>query len=295
MPQQQLVEIARAPGASAKILIMDEPTASLSDRETDHLFRVVRELRTQGVGIIYISHRLEELSQIADRVTVLRDGSVVATHALSEVSRADLIRLMVGRELSARSSQRSPSNLARSPWKPATSPAVQAAVRDINLSLRAGEILGVAGLVGAGRTELARTLFGLTPADSGQILLNNRPVRIDTPARAAGLGIAYVPEDRRRHGVILDLPVSSNITLTILRQIASGGFLRFGASAPSRPPSSNDSASKPPPSLHPSPRCRAATSRKSPWPAGLPPSQRFSFSTSPPKALTSARNPRFTA
>jgi rhamnose transport system ATP-binding protein len=226
MPEQQLVEIARALGADAKILIMDEPTASLSDKEVDNLFRVIRELRGRGVGIIYVSHRLEELPRIADRVTALRDGEVVGTRLVAEVTRADLIRLMVGRELSAVF----PKHIAAIGDVVLECRGVSCSatdVHDVTLSVRSGEILGLAGLVGAGRTELARILFGLTPADAGEIRLRGRTVVIDQPSRAVELGIAYVPEDRRRHGVILDLPVAANATLAILRKLAAGGLLDF--------------------------------------------------------------------
>jgi rhamnose transport system ATP-binding protein len=226
MPEQQLVEIARALGANARILIMDEPTASLGEREVENLFRVIRELRGRGAGIIYISHRLEEISQVADRVTVLRDGAALGTYPMSAVSRAELIRLMVGRELSA-----------VFPKMPVTPGEVvlevrklgckESGVRDVRLRVRSGEILGLAGLVGAGRTELARILFGLTPADEGEILLRGKQVGIDTPSRAVELGIAYVPEDRRRHGVILEMPVAVNATLAILGNIAARGWLDF--------------------------------------------------------------------
>jgi rhamnose transport system ATP-binding protein len=226
MPQQQLVEIAAAIGSQAKILILDEPTASLSEREVENLFRVIRELRAAGVGMIYISHRLEELPQVADRVTVLRDGNTIATRGMNEVSRADLIRLMVGRELSA------------------VFPKIEvpfgdvvletrglgcrsAGISGVNLSVRSGEILGLAGLVGAGRTELAGVLFGLTPADEGGIILNGHAVIVDSPARAVELGIAYVPEDRRRHGIILEMPVAANSTAAILGQLSRRGLLDF--------------------------------------------------------------------
>jgi rhamnose transport system ATP-binding protein len=226
MPEQQLVEIARALGANAKVLIMDEPTASLSDKEVDNLFRVIRELRGQGVGIIYISHRLEELPRIADRVTALRDGEVVGTRAMAEVTRADLIRMMVGRELSAVfPKQAVPVGDVVLEVRGLSCRA--AGVHNVSLSVRAGEILGLAGLVGAGRTELARVLFGLTPADDGDILLRGRPVVIDSPARAVELGVAYVPEDRRRHGVILELPVAANATLATLRRVSAYGLLDF--------------------------------------------------------------------
>jgi len=227
MPEQQLVEIARALGAEARILILDEPTASLSDTEVENLFRVIRELKGHGVGMIYISHRLEELPQIADRVTALRDGVLVGTRRMEEVTRADLIRLMVGRELSA--------------VFPKTAVEQGGVVLDVrglgcrtsgvhgvSLQVRAGEILGLAGLVGAGRTELARVLFGLTPADQGAIRLHGKPVAIDTPGRAVALGVAYVPEDRRRHGVILEMSVATNTSLATLRAVSAYGLIDFG-------------------------------------------------------------------
>ncbi len=226
MPEQQLVEIARTLGANARILIMDEPTASLSEREVERLLRVIRDLRATGVGIIYISHRLEELSQIADRVTVLRDGSVVDTLPMKDVSREQLIRLMVGRELTAVFPKQSVP-LADVVLELRGVGSRESEVRDVSFNVRAGEILGLAGLVGAGRTELARILFGLTPADSGQIFLRKRQVVINSPARAVDLGIAYVPEDRRRHGVILEMPVASNTSLAILNKIATFGWLDF--------------------------------------------------------------------
>jgi rhamnose transport system ATP-binding protein len=227
MPEQQMVEIAKALGRSARILIMDEPTASLPEHEVRNLFRVVRELRGQGVGIVYISHRLDELYELADRVTVLRDGNSVATRPMKEVDRPELIRLMVGREITAVFPKRE---------VPAGDVLLElrglgcreSGVRDVSLQVRAGEILGLAGLVGAGRTELARILFGLTPADQGEILLGGRSVRVRTPVQAVELGIAYVPEDRRRHGVILEMPVAANATLAVLRRLARAGFLDFG-------------------------------------------------------------------
>ena len=227
MPQQQLVEIAKALGASAKIIIMDEPTASLSDREVDHLFAVIHTLRKQGVGIIYISHRLEELGQIADRVTILRDGTYIGTRPMAEVGRSELIRLMVGRELSAIFPK---IHVDPGPVVLELKDVSCAAggVRNVSLSVRAGEILGLAGLVGAGRTELSRVLFGLTPADDGQILLNGRAVAIRSARQAVELGIAYVPEDRRRHGVILEMPVAQNMTLASLQLVSRGGWLNFG-------------------------------------------------------------------
>jgi rhamnose transport system ATP-binding protein len=226
MPQQQLVEIARALGAEAKILILDEPTASLTEEDTQNLFRVIRELRAEGVGMIYISHRLEELPVIADRATVLRDGHTIDTHVMCNVDRQQLIQLMVGRELSAVFPKKTvePGEAVLELRNFGCS---QTGISDVNLSVRAGEIIGLAGLVGAGRTELARTIFGLTPADRGEVLLRGEPVKIDSPAEAIKRGIAYLPEDRRRHGVVLEMAVSANITLASLDQLSRYGAMDF--------------------------------------------------------------------
>src|SRR5262249_9657702 len=233
MPEQQLVEIARAlgssPEAGAEILIMDEPTASLAERETEHLFKVISELRAQGAGVIYISHRLEELFEIADRVTVLRDGETVATRAMKEIDQAELIHLMVGRELSAVFPKRE-VKIGQTVLEVRNLSSRAAGVHNVSLSVRAGEILGLTGLVGAGRTELARALFGLLPSDDGSVLLrspNLGEVTIDSPAKAVELGIAYVPEDRRRHGAILEMPIAANMTLAILDRISNLKFLDF--------------------------------------------------------------------
>jgi rhamnose transport system ATP-binding protein len=227
---------------------MDEPTASLTERETQHLFKVIADLRAQGAGIIYISHRLEELFEIADRVTVLRDGETVATRAMSEVDQTELIRLMVGRDLSAVFPKREVI-IGETVLEVRNLNSRAAGLHNVNLSVRAGEILGLTGLVGAGRTELARVLFGLLPSDNGSVLLrlpNNEgsqgahksyksyksygeliEVMIDTPAKAIELGIAYVPEDRRRHGAILEMPIAANMTLAILDRISNLKFLNL--------------------------------------------------------------------
>ncbi|MCM3905094.1 MAG: sugar ABC transporter ATP-binding protein [Pyrinomonadaceae bacterium] len=226
MPEQQLVEIARALGASARVLILDEPTASLSEQEAQNLMRVLRELREQGVGVIYISHRLEELAVLADRVTVLRDGAVVGTRQVSETDQQELIRLMVGRELSAVFPKRE-VEFGEVVLELRAVGCRSNGLADINLSVRAGEIVGLAGLVGAGRTELARTVFGLDPADSGEIRLRDRAVHINGPTQAIGSGIAYLPEDRRRHGVIMDMSISANITLAALKRLTRWGAFDF--------------------------------------------------------------------
>jgi rhamnose transport system ATP-binding protein len=226
MPEQQLVEIARALGTGARILILDEPTASLTKKEVELLYAVLRDLRSHGVGAIYISHRLEEIFALADRVTVLRDGQSVGTNAVDDINEAQLIRMMVGREVSTI-------------YPPAESKAdkvvlqaqklgcIISGVRDVSFELRAGEVLGLAGLVGAGRTELARVLFGITPADNGEIILDGKQLVIRSPADAVANGIGYVPEDRRKHGVILEMPVAANMTMSIHRQLFRGGWLRF--------------------------------------------------------------------
>jgi rhamnose transport system ATP-binding protein len=237
MPEQQLVEIACAVGAGARIVIMDEPTASLTQREVELLFTIVRELRSAGIGIIYISHRLEEIFALADRVTVLRDGESVVTRTIARGSSAEgnssppalteseLVKLMVGREISHLYPAQegtvgevvlSAQNLGYS----------FSGVHNVTFDVRAGEILGLAGLVGAGRTELARVLFGITPADSGTITFAGEQITLRSPREAAARGIAYVPEDRRRHGVMLDLPIAHNVTMAIHRKIFRGSWLR---------------------------------------------------------------------
>jgi rhamnose transport system ATP-binding protein len=226
MPEQQLVEIARALGANARVLILDEPTASLSEEEAQNLMRLLRELRDQGVGIIYISHRLEELALIADRVTVLRDGAVVGTRQVSETDQQELIRLMVGRELSAVFPKRE-VDFGEVILELRAVGCRANGLADVSLSVRAGEIVGLAGLVGAGRTELAKSIFGLDPVDTGEIRLRDRAVQINGPTQAIELGIAYLPEDRRRHGVIMDMSISANITLASLKRLTRWGAFDF--------------------------------------------------------------------
>jgi rhamnose transport system ATP-binding protein len=238
MPEQQLVEIACALGAGARIVIMDEPTASLTLKEQTLLFRVVRDLRAGGAGVIYISHRLEEIFELADRVTVLRDGASVGTHAVSGVSaagtanppitEAQLIRLMVGREVSTiyPPAEGAPREVVLAIKELGCA---ASGVHNVSLDVRAGEIVGLSGLVGAGRTELARVLFGITPADGGEIRLSGERIRIGSPQEAVAHRIAYVPEDRRRHGVILEMPIAQNMSMAIHRQIFPGTWLRFGA------------------------------------------------------------------
>lgn len=228
MPEQQLVEIARALGADARILILDEPTASLSEREVENLLNVIIDLKSRDVSLLYISHRLEELSRIADRVTVLRDGRTEGTLPMAEADRPTLIRRMIGREMATifPKVESKPGKIAlelRGVGCSATG------VHDVSFTIRSGEIVGLAGLVGAGRTELAETIFGLTPADSGVIVVDGREARIDRPETAIALGIGHVPEDRRRHGVIPEMPIASNTSLAILDRLGRGPWLDFRA------------------------------------------------------------------
>ncbi len=222
MPEQQLVEIAKAIGADARIVIMDEPTASLTEREVASLFEVIARLRLEGVGVVYISHRLEEIAAVADRVTVLRDGESIATRRMNEVDRSELIRLMVGRELASIFPKREivPGDVVLELRDVSSS-----AVRNVSFEVRKGEILGIAGLVGSGRTQLAETIFGLTPAASGEILLRGESVAIASPSDAIGLGIGYVPEDRPRHGAILPMSIAANTSLANLRKVAHYGLI----------------------------------------------------------------------
>ena len=224
MPEQQLVEIAKAIGARARILILDEPTASLTDREVERLFRVIGGLRSEGAGIVYISHRLDEVAVIADRVTVLRDGQNVATRDVKDVDRAELVRLMVGRDIQAIFPKRDVpmGEIALDVVKLGCR---AAGIHDVTFTVRRGEILGIAGLVGSGRTQLAETLFGLTPCDEGAISLHDDIMRIGSPAEAIRMKLGYLPEDRRQHGVVMEMPVAANISLANLDAVSRHGLI----------------------------------------------------------------------
>lgn len=222
--QQQMVEIARAFSIHARILIMDEPTSSLTLHEVDDLFRLVRRLREQGTAVIFISHRLDELFALADRVTVLRDGSYVDTKSMKDVTHDDLIRMMVGRtianlfpkqDVSAGNVILNVDNLTRA-----------GSFYDVSFELRRGEIVGLAGLVGAGRTNVARAIFGVEPATAGRIRIDGRDVSITSPQQAIALGLAYVPEDRQLHGLIPAMSLTPNISLPMLPHYAQRGWLR---------------------------------------------------------------------
>lgn len=213
----QVVEIAKAISRNAEILVMDEPTAPLTNAEVEILFQVIGRLKEKGVTIIYISHRLNEIFQIADRITVLRDGNKIATHNTVDVSRKQLIYEMVGREITETYPTRNNSvGETILQLKNVTGNGV----RNISFEVHKGEILGLAGLVGAGRTETIRMLFGADPKVSGQFLLNGKEISPKSPKEAVEHGILLIPEDRKRQGVILNLPIYMNITLPILPKIS---------------------------------------------------------------------------
>jgi ABC-type sugar transport system ATPase subunit len=221
--RQQMVEIAKALSQQADLIVMDEPSAILAGQELETLFAIIDSLIKQGVTIIYISHRLDEVFQIADEVTVLKDGVGVGTRPISELNRSSLVQMMVGRSLDevfpAGQSQRGESVLDAGNLS-------TDAIRINRLTLYAGEILGVAGMVGSGRTELARALFGADPLRTGTIFLKGKAVSLTSPVQAVSAGMALVPEDRKTQGLFLGLPIRDNITLTILHELTRNGVLQ---------------------------------------------------------------------
>ncbi|MBC7216726.1 MAG: sugar ABC transporter ATP-binding protein [Candidatus Caldatribacterium sp.] len=219
--KQQMVEIAKALSFNAEVLIMDEPTATLSEAEVEELFRVLKKLRERGMGIIYISHRLEELKEIADRVTVLRDGQYIGTLDMKEATIDRIISMMVGRNIYETAKKEEGSASAEVVLE-VRGLSRGRDIRNVSFALRKGEILGLAGLVGAGRTEVARAIFGADPIESGEVYVKGQKVRIKSPADAIRHGIAYLSEDRRRYGLMLGLDVEANMVLPSMQD-----FLRW--------------------------------------------------------------------
>lgn len=218
----QMVEIAKALVKKVKILIMDEPTAPLTSNEVDILLGLVKRLKEDGVTIIYVSHRMEEIFRIAERVSVFRDGEWISTHHKDDISRHDLVCAMVGREMNETYPIR--KNVIGETVMEVQHLTGRGA-RDINFVLHRGEILGLAGLVGAGRTETARMIFGADPIESGKILINGKEVKIKSPKDATAHGICLVPEDRKQEGVILSMAIRDNITLPIIKKISKFGVI----------------------------------------------------------------------
>ncbi|MDQ3285876.1 MAG: sugar ABC transporter ATP-binding protein [Actinomycetota bacterium] len=224
--EQQRLEIAKALAIEAKVIILDEPTATLAEREIESLFEVIQELASRGIAILYISHRLDEIFRIADRVTVMRDGQVVETRPASELTEEKLVNLMVGREV---------GNLYPKPEAEIGEVLLrvegisrEGVLKDCSFEVRSGEILGFAGLVGAGRTELARAVFGADPVDSGRVELEGREIQVKSPQAAIAAGIGYLTEDRKGAGLALQLGIDHNITLANV-PVAMAGFLDLGA------------------------------------------------------------------
>jgi ribose transport system ATP-binding protein len=226
IPLQQLTATARALSLEGKILIMDEPSTVLSGKDLEVLFKVVRRLKERGMGIIYISHYLDEVFTLGDRVTVLRDGEFVATKPISETSRDDLIKMMVGRSLTDLDKVMGGRQVGRDVLR-VDHLSQGTVLRDISFSLKTGEVLGIAGLVGAGRTELARAIVGLSHLDQGTVWFDGRERRIRTPSKAVAMGISLVPEDRKAQGLVSVLSVRMNAALSVLPRMTRFGFIRF--------------------------------------------------------------------
>ncbi len=221
---RQMVEIAKAVSYESDVLIMDEPTSALTEREVEHLFRIIRDLREQGIGIVYITHKMNELFEIADELSVFRDGKYIGTHAAEAVTRDDIIRMMVGREIT----QMFPKEIVPlgDVVLSVKDLALKGVFRDVSFEVRAGEILGVAGLVGSGRSNVAETLFGVTPATSGTISIDGKQVDIGSPTTAIQKRMAFLTEDRKDTGCMLVLDVLENMQIAVLQdRFVRGGFV----------------------------------------------------------------------
>ncbi len=226
--KQQMVEIAKAISRDCKLLVLDEPTAALTLVEVEDLFRIMRELQSKGIGMIYISHRMDEINQISDRVTVMRDGEYVGTVNTNEVTKDDIVKMMVGRVIMG--DQKEKSNVAQDAPVVLEVKNLTAGreVRDVSFQLRKGEILGFAGLMGAGRTEVCRALYGADKIDSGKIYINGKEVKIRTPKQAVRRGICYLSEDRKRYGLMLDKSVTENSAIASVDDYVAGGLINDG-------------------------------------------------------------------
>ena len=225
--QQQLVEIAKARAADPRIIVLDEPTSSLSEHETAALFAILRKMKQAGIAIIYISHRLKEVLEIADEVSILRDGSMIDTRPARGITPAEMIKLMVGREVT-NVFPKTPSKIGETVLR-VTGLSDGSNFDDVSFDVRAGEILGLTGLVGAGRTEVAKAIFGLSRASAGVIEVKGKPVTIRSPSEAVKAGVAYVPEDRKGEGIVPSMAVRENISLPVLRQLARFGRVSMSA------------------------------------------------------------------
>ena len=220
--QKQMVEIAKALSNDSRILILDEPTASLSASEVEHLFRNLRNLREQGISIVYVSHRLEELPVLADRVTIFRDGRYIITLPIADAPKSVIIRHMVGHEVR---SNRRPPRVGTGELLRAEGLCGQTGFNNVSFSLKRGEILGFAGLAGAGRTETARAIFGVDKLTSGQLYVDGKPVTIRSPQEAISHGIAFITENRKEEGLVLGLSILENVTMAIFDKLSKYGVI----------------------------------------------------------------------
>lgn len=220
--RQQLVEIAKALSFNSKVLIMDEPTSALNSTEVAHLFAVIDDLKSQGVGIVYITHKMDEVKRIADRITVMRDGQYIDTLPAAGTPMSRIISLMVGRELA--DANRATGQAEKEEALRVVGLRRGRAIRDVSFTLKKGEILGFAGLMGAGRTEVARAIFGADPFDAGEIYVHGKRVQINAPNDAVKAGLAYLSEDRKRFGIVTSMSVRDNITLPSWTRFVSGRF-----------------------------------------------------------------------
>jgi ribose transport system ATP-binding protein len=223
LAKQQMVEIAKALSLEADVVIMDEPTSALTERESEVLFSIIRRIQARGVAVLYISHRMEEIFLIADQVTVLRDGQLVVTKPVQVITPEQLISFMVGRELTNLYPEK--QSQIGAPLLEVRDLRLPGSVQGLNFTLHKGEILGFAGLVGAGRTEVMRALFGADPIQSGQVLLEGQPLGIKSPQDAIGHGLAFVTEDRKLQGLVLGMNLRENISLVVLPVLSSTGFI----------------------------------------------------------------------
>jgi len=221
---QQLVEVAKALSLNARVMVMDEPTASLTPGEVERLFGIVRQLREQGVAIVFIGHRLEEIFAVSDQITVLRDGRYVGTFNTADLTPEEAITHMVGRPLETLY-ERKQGTIGK-PLLQVEGLRREGVFTDISFAVKAGEIVGLAGLVGAGRSEVARAIFGIDRLDAGTLTLDGRTVRFDSARAAVRAGLGYVPEDRQAQGLVLPMPIAQNVTLPLLREMTRGGFLQ---------------------------------------------------------------------
>jgi len=225
--EQQLVEIIKAVFFGAKFIIMDEPTSSLGEEEKEKLFKIIKTLKQKGVGIIYISHRIKEIYEIADQVTVMRDGATVGTYKISDINESDLIKLMVGRELTnIFDREKSASGLGTKVLE-VRNLTKKGAFSNISFSVRKGEVLGLSGLMGSQRTEIMRCVFGLDKFDSGEILLENKPLKINSSFSAIKNGIGMVPEDRKNDGIIQTMSVRENLSISLINYINRLGWINL--------------------------------------------------------------------